>query len=98
MLTINLVSETYDYPDDEPSDADIRIDAVTFRELVRLMRDYSEPSCYPAQGNEWEWISRTDTDYRTGSDIVESIHYSRENPTRNLKYWRAAMKAAGFVK
>lgn len=105
MLTINLVTEFYDWPEtdedepaQEPSEADIRTEKVTFRELVSLMRDYSEASCYPAQGSEWEWLSRMDSDYIRGADRDETLHYSRENPTRNLKYWRAAMKAAGFIK
>ena len=105
MLTINLVTETYEYPDtdedidiDGPTDSDIKTESVSFRELVSIMREYSEPSCYPASGSDFEWLSRYETDYRTGADIVESIHYSRDNPTRNLKYWRAAMRAAGFAK
>jgi hypothetical protein len=104
MLTINLVTETYDWPcgdeepAQEPSDSDIRTESVSFRELVSIMREYSEPSCYPPVGADFEWLSRSETDYRTGADTVESLHYARENPTRNLKYWRAAMKAAGFVK
>lgn len=105
MLTINLVSETYEYPDsdedidmDGPTDSDIRTESVSFRELVCLMREYSQPSRYPPVGADYEWLSRSQTDYRTGVDFVESLHYARENPTRNLKYWRAAMRAAGFVK
>ena len=106
MLTINLVTETYEYPEtdsdidvpDEPTDAEVRTESVSFRELVSLMREYSEPSCSPASGAAFEWLSRSETDYRTGADTVESLHYARENPARNLKYWRAAMKAAKFVK
>ena len=105
MLTITLVTETYEYPDtdedidiDGPTDSDIKTETVSFRELVSLMREYSEPSCYPPIGAEYEWLSRSETDFRTGADTVESIHYSRDNPKRNLKYWRAAMRAAGFAK
>lgn len=105
MLTINIVRDTYEYPDtdedidiDGPTDSDIKTETVSFRELVSIMREYSEPSCSPASGAEYEWLSRSENDYRTGVDIVESIHYSRDNPTRNLKYWRAAMRAAGFAK
>ncbi len=104
MLTINLVTETYEYPDndidisDEPTDAAIRTESVSFRELVSIMREYSEPSCFPASGAQYEWLSRSETDYRTGADTIESLHYARENPGRNLKFWRAAMKAAGFAK
>ena len=53
----------------------------------------------PLQFEHMAAISETlDAFSRTGADTVESLHYARENPTRNLKYWRAAMKAAGFVK
>ena len=100
MLTINLVTETYDYDEDIDSPADWVINPyqVSFRELVSMMRDYAECSCSPASGAEFEWLSRSETDYRTGWTNVESIHYARENPARNLKFWRAAMRAAGFVK
>lgn len=105
MLTINLVTETYDWPDtedeepaQEPTRADIDSQTVGFRELVGLMRGYAECSCSPARGSEWEWLTRIDADYRAGADVVETLHYSRDNPSRNLKYWRAAMRAAGFVK
>ncbi len=112
MLTINLVTETYEYPEtdsdidipDDPTSSEgcgsvcVRAESVSFRELISLMREYSEPSCSPASGAAFEWLSRSETDYRTGDYIVDSLHYARENPARNLKYWRAAMRAAGFIK
>lgn len=67
----------------------------TFKELVRLLRDYPESSCYPARGSTHEWVS-TDyyvDDYGTYTERQESIHYSRNNPARCAKYWRWAMAA-----
>lgn len=74
-------------------------EAVTFRELVSLMRDYPNPSCYPPSGDSGEWLSsHPETDYRDASETTESLHYSRENPPRRLKYWRKAMVAAGIIR
>jgi hypothetical protein len=72
---------------------------VTFRELVDLMQQFPEPSCSPASGDYDEWLSDYgDTDYRTGEHRRESLHYSRQNPGKNDKYWRWAMQAAGIIK
>ena len=72
----------------------------TFRELVRLMRDYREPSCYPANGSTHEWYSSgwNIYDYRTMTEREESIHFSHNNPPHNARYWKLAAKAAGIVK
>ncbi len=71
----------------------------TFRELVSELQNYSECSCWPAQGDTCEWVNTEgDIDYRTGAETRYALHYSRSNPPRNAKYWRLAMKAAGFIK
>lgn len=71
----------------------------SFRELVDLMREHSEPSCYPSRGGTCEWFSTGfETDYRTGDDRETCIHYCRENPERMARYWRLAAIAAGHVK
>lgn len=72
----------------------------SFRELVDLMREHGEPSCYPASGETYEWLSSgwDTTDYSTGEQEQTSIHYSRNNPPRNARYWRLAMRAAGIIK
>lgn len=73
---------------------------VGFRELVVLMKEYNESSCYPAKGDTFEWYSTgfyTEC-YRTGTERNQSIHYSNDNPTRNAKYWMKAARAAGIVK
>ena len=74
-------------------------ESVSFRELVSLMRDYPNPSCYPPRGESYEWLSsHPETDYRDASETTESLHFSRENPPRRLKYWRKAMRAAGIIR
>jgi hypothetical protein len=74
-------------------------ESVTFRELVSMMRDFPCPSCSPASGNENEWLSSyPETDFRTGEEETQSLHYSRENAPCKAKYWRKAMIAAGIIK
>ena len=71
----------------------------TFRELVRLMRDYNNPSCSPASGGVYEWLSNdASIDYTTGDETIESIHYSADNEPNKAKYWRKAMVCAGLIK
>lgn len=77
----------------------VESESVTFRELVSLMRDYPNPSCYPPRGESYEWLSsHPETDYRDASETTESLHYCRENPPRRLKYWRKAMRAARIIR
>ena len=72
----------------------------SFRDLIRLMRDHTNASCYPATGGTHEWyISEMGIiDYRTGTERETSIHYNRKNPDRNAKYWRKAAMYCGIVK
>ena len=72
----------------------------SFRELVELLRECSEASCWPATGsvNEWYCNEWGTTDYSTGEQRQECVHYSHKNPSKNAKYWRWAAKAAGLVK
>lgn len=72
----------------------------TFRELVRAMREHPQGSCWPMRYDESEWLSTGPytRDYRTGTEREETLHYSRDNPPRNAKYWRWAMRAAGVLK
>lgn len=74
-------------------------ESVTFKELVSIMRDYPNPSCYPPSGDSGEWLSSYPSqDFRDCSETTESLHFSRENPPRRLKYWRKAMRAAGIIR
>ncbi len=105
MLMINRVESVYPAPAEDEDDycpdavSDLVQETVSFRELVELMRSHNQPSCYPAQGCTFEWLSaETQQDYRTGEYTETSIHYARENPPRCAKYWKAAMKAAGILR
>jgi hypothetical protein len=74
-------------------------EAVTFRELVSLMRAHPNPSCYPARGEAFEWLSSySETNYRDASERTESLHLDQSNHPRTLKYWRKAMMAAGIIR
>lgn len=76
----------------------------TFRELVALMRECSNPSSFPlrrpADVTDSVWFSCEPytADYETGMEREESIHYSRANDPRALKYWQLAAKAAGLIR
>jgi len=74
-------------------------ESVTFRELVSLMRAHPVASCYPPSGEAFEWLSSyPETDYRDASERTEALHYGHKNPSRNAKYWRKAMRAAGIIR
>lgn len=69
---------------------------VSFTELVRLMKDHYQSSCSPDNGNINTWYSTGfyTSDYRTGTEREESIHFSRNNTENAAKYWRLARIAA----
>lgn len=74
-------------------------ESVSFRELVSLMESHPIPSCHPARGEAYEWLSSYPSqDFRDCSETVESLHYCRENLPRRAKYWRKAMLAAGIIR
>jgi hypothetical protein len=101
MLTVVML--THRIPpitgDDDCPDAELvdeSIETVTFRELVSLMRNYQQPSSWPCSGAPNEWLSAwPESDYYTGSTIEKSLHYALQNPARNERYWRKAMRVAG---
>lgn len=65
----------------------------TFRELVDELRGYPFASTSRVTGSSYEWAStEPETDYRTGAEYQESIHYSHNNNTRAAKYWAKAMR------
>lgn len=72
----------------------------TFRELVELMREHTQSSDWPPNGNTTEWYSTgfSVDDYRTGKESETSIHYSRQNKPNKAKYWRKAAIVAGIIK
>lgn len=82
-------------PDGESSSYD---EEVSFRELVELMRHNSPSTSHPT-GSVSEWIT-TDPyiDPYTGKTEEKTLHYSRENPSRNAKYWKLAMIASKVIR
>lgn len=69
----------------------------TIRELVKDIQGL-EPSQSPITNPETVWFtSYGEMDYITGEYKNYSLHYSRDNKPSSLKYWIAAIKAAGFT-
>lgn len=73
--------------------------AYTFKELVFAIKSdgFTNTSDYPTTENSWLYTDM-DVDYRTGEETTYSLHFSHNNPEKNRKYWKAALKAAGLMK
>lgn len=71
---------------------------VSFRELVDMLKsEFIHASQSPANRSTEVWFtSEHEQDYTTGEYRLESLHFSRENPTRKAKYWIKAFEYAGF--
>ena len=102
MIRITRIETVYPAPSDDDSDycpdgeSDSRDEEVSFRELVDLMREHLHPSSSHLRGAPFEWLSTEPyQDPYSGECTEQSLHYGRDNPPRMLKYWRAAMRAAG---
>lgn len=102
MITITRIETVYPAPEDDEDDycpereSTSQDETVSFRELVDLMREHPMPSSIPLRGSQWEWLStEAYQDPYSGEYTEQSIHYAASNHARNLKYWRAAMIAAG---
>jgi hypothetical protein len=102
MLKITRIETVYPAPADDEEDycpdgeSDSRDEEVSFRELIDLMREHCHPSSMPLRGDAFEWFSTEAYQCPYSGEYTEqSLHFSRENPPRMLKYWRAAMRAAG---
>ena len=76
-------------------------EAVTFRELVSLLRD-GQASAWPATGDMREWVMQDQGEtyafFAHGARESHSIHYSRDNPATKARYWRLAFIAAGLIR
>ena len=73
-------------------------ESVTFRELVELMSEFRQPSQSPNDGNVHVWLSTGyQTNFATGDEREECLHFSRENSPNTVKYWKLAMKFAGLL-
>lgn len=101
MILINKTMETITEESAENGEAseqwmDYENLEFSFRDLVDELRGL-EPSQFPITNPETVWFtSYGEMDYITGEYENYSLHYSRDNPKNNLKYWTAAIKAAGF--
>lgn len=70
----------------------------TFRELVRELREFTSLSCSHYSGvSTWACSGFEATDYSTGTEREETLHFSRENAPRLGKYWPMALRAAGLL-
>lgn len=104
MIKIIRIIERQPIPDEHDDCPDFVIDdevtdEVGFRELVELMRRFTFISSMPSSGAIMDYLSTyPDTDYRTGDEITETMHYAHENHPAKNKYWRKALKASGFIK
>lgn len=67
-----------------------------FREVVRYLEG-TVASQNPIINVENVWFTHYgDMDYSSGESENVSYHYSKQNPSKNLKHWKAAIIAAGF--
>ena len=67
-----------------------------FREVVQYLKG-AEPSQWPITNMESVWFTHYgEPSYTDGSVENVSFHYSKKNPPKNLKHWKAAIVAAGF--
>ena len=63
-----------------------------FRELIDMLEEHRNCSCYPVTDTPYTWFSSSgDIDMYDGSETTYSIHYSRNNLPRSEKYWRKAI-------
>jgi len=63
----------------------------SFRDLVSEIR---KGGFYREGSTEWLTTSHEVTCYRTLTSRAETLHFSRDNPERALKYFNLAVKAA----
>lgn len=107
-MTTLLISRTYsEVTPESAEDGDFsdtgfvyKDNEFTFRELVRELRDCCHLSAsHPGdRSNVWASTGFSTSDYSTGTEREESVHFSRSNHPRMIKYWRKALKAAGLIK
>lgn len=68
----------------------------TFRELVSMMTEFYEPSDYPIIPGygRTSFSVNDDTDPRTGTQTIRTIHLSNPDDARQVRYWLKAYRAA----
>ncbi len=107
------ISKTFDVVTPESAEqgefaetgTDIDRMGLTFKELVRELREYSEAStyqCTEADARTYSncpWVtSEGDTNYRTGEVTRYSLHLDDRKDARQRRYWAKALRVAGLVK
>lgn len=99
-ILVNITYENWDYEACEAGETDdkgflhenLELD---FRDLVRMLkREYVECSCSPIRADVNTWFTSHETDFCTGEEKYKNLHYSRDNPPKNAKYWEWAIRAA----
>jgi hypothetical protein len=99
MLKVSILTarQSPEYDDDELVDVtteleDSREVDVTFAELVSLLRDYPHQSDSHPDARAWAYSIAPD--YRTGDELIESVHLHRDNPPGRARYWVKALRSA----
>lgn len=66
----------------------------TFRELIDYLENHPNCSCWPVNTSSHTWFKTgySIDDYETMTERNESLHFSRNNPARNVKYWKKAIE------
>jgi hypothetical protein len=103
MILITKTWEETTYDDDgdpliDDGGFEFEDEPFEFRHLVDELRMHPLPSSWPLEGSTFEWVSTEPEMDRYGVWRQTSVHYAQKNPTRNAKYWRWALKAAGVIK
>lgn len=75
-------------------------EAVTFSELVELMKRHPQASEWPNSGSPQVWYSTgyEVEDYGTRTEREECMHFHPDNTANVAKYWKLAAKIAGHIK
>lgn len=75
-------------------------EAVTFSELVELMKRHPQASQWPNNGSLDVWYSTgyQVENYGTGTEREECLHFHPDNTANVAKYWKLAAKIAGHIK
>ena len=101
MIDVCCTYETWTYSAAEAGETDDRgflweNYPHTFRELVGLMREFSQPSDYPVQPNDGRvsFSSNDEQDYWTGGRTIRSLHLSNPDEPRQVRYWLKAYLTA----
>ena len=95
------ISETYEIVTEESAEnGDFSAgfintwEEISFRDLVKKMRDFPHASSSGAVNCRTWFTSNGKIDYQTGETETRSIYFHRDNSPRLEKYWRKAAAMA----